>query len=147
MLAVAIRADDWFFIYLLTALFLPFSDDFRRRYIVTLVTFLTQSLSLFVASALLPSADDCRRLDVVGGVTLPAGGINFVSRVHSVGRGKVVLIVFVGDGLAVAIRTGQICFSVGLSKRFILVICMADETGSVFRVCRGDMFRCIGRPI
>ena len=103
--------------------------------------------SPFFKTAFFPSADDCHRLHIVSGVTLPAGGINLVSRVHFVGWGKVVLIVFVGDGLAVAIGTAQICFSVGLSNRLILVVRMAYKAGSVFHFCRGGGMFSLDGPI
>ena len=141
MVAVAVRADDWFFIYLLTALFLPFPDDSRGRNIVSFVTFLAQYIGFFVAGALLPSTNDFYRRDIVARMTLSAGRVNLTRRIHFIRRGGVVFIVFMSEGFAVAVGAGVICLRVPLGELLFCIIGMADVARSVFSFrLGGSMF-------
>jgi hypothetical protein len=147
MVSVAVGACDWFGLFFLSCLFLPFPDDGRRRHIVTFVTFPAQDFCFFVAGMLLPLSDDFCRLNIVSRMTLFAGRVNLTGRVHFIRRGGVVLIVFMSDGFAVAVGTGNIGFSVPLGQHFFCIICMTYKAGRVFDVCPGGIFFNLGRLI
>ena len=102
MVSVAVCAGDWFCLFFLPGLFLPFPDDGRRRHIMTFVAFFAQDLGFSIAGILLPFSDDFCRLNIVSRMTVFAGRVNLTGRVHFIRRGDVVLIVFMSDGFAMA---------------------------------------------
>ncbi len=85
-----------------------------------------------IRESLQPQRDNFARRNIMAGVTFPAGGINAVPRIHHIGRRRVVLIVAVGVGRAVASHTADIGASVLLGKRLSLVVRVANKARAIF---------------
>ena len=101
MLAVTVRADDFFGLGFLQSPFRPESDDLAGR-------------------------------DIVGIVTAPAKSIYFAGRVHQLGRGRIVLIVLVREGLAVTLGAADVRPRVAAREILGLVVSVTYEAVHVF---------------
>ena len=128
MVAVAIRTDDLAGIGLglVEASFLPAGDDLCRRFIDCLIV------------AFQPASDDRPGRDIMGrAVTGLTIRLDFLRRIHGLRRRRVVLVISMSGGFAVAMDAADIDIGMAAGEKFGHVVGVTYETGGVFNSCFG----------
>jgi len=85
----------------------------------------------FIRAALQPKLDNLGGGDIVAGVTFLARRVNAVTRIHDIGRCRVVLVVAVGVRVTVAGNAADVGRSMSAGQHLLSVVHMANKAGAV----------------